>query len=174
MSWSIDRLLGAIIAPVFSALPSLTHDDDRAVDGADRLADAEAEIDSWEPATKPLLVPEPPLTDDELVALRGMIQERYPDSPLAGGDGPAGLTNPPKSPAGPAPIDLATWLEPAVMTVLDNHIPDPFWDSKIGHTRVLCCGDTTIDGGDWQTWQEHVAGLIAAHIARALPAYPTK
>jgi hypothetical protein len=45
---------------------------------------------------------EPPLTDDELVAVRGLIQERYKDSVAA--DFPAGV----ESPTPPVGIPLAT------------------------------------------------------------------
>ena len=47
---------------------------------------------------------EPPLTDDELIAVRGLIQERYQVSPDAAGD-PAGVDVPPPNspPAGISP-----------------------------------------------------------------------
>ena len=55
-------------------MEKLIIDAARAVLGCDRLAAAEAEIEVWEPGQLPT---EPPLTNDELVALRGIIQERY-------------------------------------------------------------------------------------------------
>lgn len=74
---------------------------------------------------------EPPLSEDELVAVRGLIQERYDGpkradpSPIpanasehaVGGEGPAGLTHSPESPAGRPTSEL---LNDAITAILDG------------------------------------------------------
>jgi len=68
-------------------------------------------------------------------------------------------------------IELAIWLEPAIITILDEHIPHP---SKI--SPGIACLDapngvchTILE--DWQAWHEHVAKLLCSHIVQALPDY---
>jgi hypothetical protein len=72
--------------------------DEQLAGSPEKCADMEAEMDRLKAGFRV----EPPLTDDELVAVRGLIQERYKDSVAA--DFPAGV----ESPTPPVGIPLAT------------------------------------------------------------------
>ena len=62
--------------------------------------------------------------------------------------------------------DLATWLEPAVMTILASHMPHSTdWGGFFCEDFE---GFTHGDFGDEQDWREHVAPLITAHIVKAI------
>jgi len=98
-TWSLESVFVRAYSAVVDKLstlegltrpPRLGHDMD-AVDGAEQLAEREAEDDYLDPDDFPIIrsgkcnvedVPgqEPRLTDDELVAVRGLIQERYETS----------------------------------------------------------------------------------------------
>jgi len=139
--------------------------------------------------------PEPALTDDELVAVRQLIEERFPLNsvdpqplcprgyPVAECHGPdctdtpavertaAGATDgqavhlPPQATACPSP-NFVDWLEPAICTVLHTHFPE--LSSLSGR---LDCSPGTEDCPMWddeQAWLEHVSPLIAQRIELAL------
>ena len=84
-------------------------------------------------------LPEPFLTADELVAVRGLIQERYGDtdtSPVGGPDDPptgeraAGVEHPPAPPAAHLNVSWREWAVPAIVAVLEEHrqsIGSPLW-----------------------------------------------
>lgn len=103
-----------------------------------------------------------------------VLKQRPPGSatfspaPSAAGDDPAGVDSFPPSP--PAGIPLATWLEPAVQTVLAEHFPQPD-----GTGGAQCFGgEICPTWHDAQEWCAHVAPLISAHLAQALPDYPAE
>jgi len=136
------RLAKAVVAPVFA--PPLTdwpRTDAYLAgrDGAEQLAEAEAEDDYLDPDDflghldpddfpiirsgkrniEDVLGQEPCLTDDELVAVRGLIQERYSSAPYLSADSPAGVDSfPPNPPTGPPTSELLT----AAAAHLDHYL----------------------------------------------------
>lgn len=154
MTWSIESVFRNLER--FTLLPRMGHDVDTPV--------------------------EPELSPDELVAVRQLIEERFPltgpytspdsawgneSSPAAGFPAPAGVggeVGAPPTPTSPHSPDLATWLEPAVLTILEAH------EYRFGHDTNCECGAPSI--WTWSDWQEHVATDIGRHIARALPDFP--
>lgn len=105
---------------------------------------------------------EPGLSDDELVGVRGLLQERYETSPAAadlGGTHSVGAAGerPPEvdhspDPSG-GPPDWHGWAEPAICTALAGHLQQGCRCS---------CGEALWDA---QSWREHVGFEIANRIA---------
>jgi hypothetical protein len=115
---------------------------------------------------------EPGLTDDELVAVRGLIQERYetPATDHLAGDSAGAVSDVPRSPA-PAHPNWINWAVPAICEALTAHTPE------LTESDAIRCADEltgTVCGNfdDWQEWREHVGPRIAVALENGTAATP--
>ncbi len=129
---------------------------------------------------------EPSLTQDELVAVRGLIQERYdfragiqtgagaePTSPahgVRGDDSAPGVDSFPPSPPGARSDDAGPewvgWAVPAICEVLANH----HVSYRRGDALYGCyglSGDLHGRFEDYCEWIDHVAPILAVHLQQA-------
>lgn len=165
-SWSFENVVWGLFNK-FAALEQMTRPVLR--DGADELTEREAEEEVSEPR-------------EQDAAKIEWFTALYPDNyftpaisvPAAASPRPAAacgeaVSATPTAPASPHSPDLASWLVPAVLTVLAEHAPA--WHENDVYCRHLI-GDPLEYVGDVYGWREHVTPLIAAHIAQALPDFP--
>lgn len=146
---------------------------------------------------------EPGLSDDELVAVRGLIQERYEDRTPWWGDLCAPKTSAPVIPTGagaeptpraagavgasgeavsapPAPASprsddaAAEWVGWAVPAISTVLAGHTPIEAQVGYYCEDYEGFTHGSWGDYQDWLEHVAPLIAVHIQNAYQAEPRR
>lgn len=114
---------------------------------------------------------EPGLSDDELVATRQLIEERFGDQTGSAGHGLAGfdgeaVSGIPPSPASPYSDDMvAEWIGNAVPVISKALAEHAFWMANYASLRSNAhCGCGSRPHGAME-WRDHIAPIIAEALA---------